>query len=172
MQLNSSATAIKNDPKRGDLEGIKISEDMQRMAGVSFLITSKTTGESHVVVTDEDGFFSTSSDWNPHSQYTNRGETEQDGVWFGDIATLDDSKGALLYDTFTLEELPCAAKSGHKLLAPFDVKISRHNTVVKLGTITNYQEYEPGIRTTAIDEASGTYWATAGGVTTIIDTVR
>lgn len=172
VRLNTSVTAIKNDPKRGDLEGVKISEGMQRMAYVPFQITSKTTGESHVVVTDENGFFSTSSDWNLHSQDTNRGETEHDGVWFGDIATLDDSKGALLYDTYTLEELPCDTNEGHKLLAPFDVKISRHNTVVKLGTITNYQENEPGIRTTAIDEASGTHRATAGGVTTIIDTVR
>lgn len=70
------------------------------MAGVPFKITSVTTGENHIVVTDENGMFSTASDCVPHSQNTNRGETAEDGIWFGSIEALDDAK-VLFYMTPT-----------------------------------------------------------------------
>ena len=168
-------TAIKNDVIRGDLKGIKISDgDMKRMANVPFKITSKTTGESHIIVTDINGMFDTSSNWNPHSQNTNRGETSEDGIWFGELSALDDEKGALLYDTYLIEELPCEANADRKIIEPFEVKIYRNMTVVDLGTITN--DYEiipppPEIRTKARDKATGTNQAYASKTTTIIDTV-
>lgn len=78
--------AVANQVKRGDLELVKISDgDLSRMAGVPFRITSATTGESHVVVTD--------------------------------------SKGALPYDTYELEELPCGANEGKELLGPIEVRV-------------------------------------------------
>ena len=46
----------------------------------------KTTGESHVLVTDENGMASTESSWTPHSQNTNKGTSADDGIWFGQDA--------------------------------------------------------------------------------------
>ncbi len=111
---------------RGDINFSKHDDDGTggSMAEVVFLVTSKTTGEAHVVVADEDGMVDTSADWNPHTRNTNandaalvRGEdglsVDEDkldpaaGVWFGQaklsdgsvaISAPDDSLGALPYD--------------------------------------------------------------------------
>ncbi|MDR2515398.1 MAG: class B sortase [Christensenellaceae bacterium] len=169
--LNTSDTAIKNNPIRGDLKGVKISDgDAKRLANVPFLITSATTGESHVIVTDINGEFNTASSWNPHSQNTNRGETDRDGIWFGQLETLNDDLGALLYDTYIIEELPCEANKDYELLI-FEVSIYRHNTVVDLGTLTNDYIVVPEIFTTARDQDTGTGNAYVSEKTTIIDTV-
>ncbi|MCB7332365.1 hypothetical protein LIZ35_15420, partial [Longicatena caecimuris] len=104
-----------------------------------FKITSKTTGESHIVVTDKNGQFSTASDWASHKHNTNAGKTSEDGVWFGSSEP-DDSKGALLYDTYEIEELRCASNKGFKLIPAFDIVVSRDRTVIDLGTLTD--EYE------------------------------
>ena len=64
VDLTGEETSIYNQVKRGDLEGVKIGAGThKRLADVPFRITSKTTGESHVIVTDDNGQFSTSSDW-------------------------------------------------------------------------------------------------------------
>lgn len=169
--LNTSDKAIKNDPIRGDLKGVKISDgDAKRLANVPFSITSVTTGESHVIVTDINGEFSTASSWNPHSQHTNRGETDRDGIWFGQLETLNDDLGALLYDTYLIEELPCEANKGYELLS-FEVSVYRHNTVIDLGTLTNDHIVVPEIFTTARDQDTGTGNAYTSEKTTIIDTV-
>ena len=87
------------------MEGVKIGAGThKRLANVPFKITSKTTGESHIVVTDKNGQFSTASDWASHKKNTNAGTSSEDGIWFG-ISEPDDSKGALLYDTYEIEEL-------------------------------------------------------------------
>lgn len=170
VDLNTSGTAIKNDPIRGDIEFAKRSEDQKTMSNILFSITSKTTGESHNFVTDENGYWSSSSDWNLHSENTNRGETEHDGIWFGDESVLDNNVGALLYDTYLIQELRCAGNEGYDLVS-FEITIRRHDRTIDLGTITDKYEQTPGIETTAIDEASGTHRATVGGKTTIIDTI-
>jgi hypothetical protein len=171
VNLDATDTVIKNDPIRGDLKGVKISDgDAKRMAYVPFAITSVTTGESHTVVTDVNGEFSTASSWNPHSQFTNRGETDRDGVWFGEPGVLDDNMGALLYDTYLMEELPCETNAGYELLT-FEVSIYRHNTTVDLGTLTDDRIIVPEIFTTARDKASDTANAYTSTTTTIVDTV-
>lgn len=171
VELDKSETAIKNDPIRGDLKGVKISDgDGKRMAGIPFSITSATTGESHTVITDKNGEFSTASSWNPHSQNTNRGETDRDGIWFGEIRTLDDDNGALLYDTYIVEELPCDANTDRELLS-FEIDIYRHLAVVDLSTLTNDYIKKPEIFTTARDQETTTASAHVSGQTTILDTV-
>ena len=62
------------------------------------VVTALPTGENHVVVTDDNGQFSTSADWASHKHNTNAGKTSEDGVWFG-TSEPDDSKGALPYDS-------------------------------------------------------------------------
>ena len=170
-ELNTAETAIRNDPLRGDLKGIKIADGTaQRLAGVPFKITSLTTGENHVIVTDVNGEFSTASEWNPHSQNTNAGLTDRDGVWFGEPDTLDDSKGALLYDDYLIEELPCEANEGFELLS-FEVSVYRHNTVIDLGTLTDDYIPVPEIFTTALEKESMGNTAYAAEKVTILDTV-
>ena len=81
VDLTDEAHSIYNQIKRGDIEGVKIGAGThKRLADVPFRITSKTTGESHVVVTDDNGQFSTSADWASHKHNTNAGKTSEDGA--------------------------------------------------------------------------------------------
>ena len=152
VDLTDEAHSIYNQIKRGDIEGVKIGAGThKRLANVPFRITSKTTGESHIIVTDANGQFSTSSDWVSHKQNTNAGKTSEDGIWFG-TSTPDDSKGALLYDTYTIEELRCDSNKGMTLIPAFDVVVSRNKVVVDLGTLTDEYEPEIIIHTTARED--------------------
>ena len=171
VDLIDEAHSIYNQIKRGDIEGVKIGAGThKRLANVPFRITSKTTGESHIIVTDANGQFSTSSDWVSHKQNTNAGKTSEDGIWFG-TSTPDDSKGALLYDTYTIEELRCDSNKGMTLIPAFDVVVSRNKVVVDLGTLTDEYEPEITIHTTATDKVTGEKSIVAGKNVTIVDTV-
>ena len=171
VDLTDEAHSIYNQIKRGDLKGVKIGDGThKRLANVPFRITSKTTGESHIIVTDANGQFSTAADWVSHTQNTNAGENSEDGIWFG-TSTPDDSKGALLYDTYTIEELRCDSNKGMTLIPAFDVIVSRNKTVIHLGTLTDDYEPEISIHTTAADKATGEKSIVAGKSVTIVDTV-
>ena len=112
VDLTDKAHSIYNQIKRGDIEGVKIGAGThKRLADVPFRITSKTTGENHVVVTDDNGQFSTSAEWASHKHNTNAGKTSEDGVWFG-TSEPGDSKGALPYDTYIIEEMRCKENKG------------------------------------------------------------
>ena len=170
VDLTGADTSIYNQVKRGDLEGVKIGAGThQRLAGVPFRITSKTTGESHIIVTDDNGQFSTSSDWASHKHNTNAGKTSEDGIWFG-TSEQDDSKGALIYDTYIIEELRCDSNKGFELIPPFEIVVSRNNVTVDLGTLTDEYEKEISIHTTATGK-DGEKSIVAGKEVTIIDTV-
>ncbi|MGI6094624.1 MAG: VaFE repeat-containing surface-anchored protein [Lachnospiraceae bacterium] len=171
VDLTDEAHSIYNQIIRGDIEGVKIGDGThKRLANVPFRITSKTTGESHTIVTDKNGQFSTSSEWVSHTQNTNAGKTSEDGIWFGTSAP-DDSKGALLYDTYEIEELRCDSNKGMTLIPAFDVVVSRNKVVVDLGTLTDDYEPEITIHTTATDKTTGGKSIVAGKNVTIIDTV-
>ena len=171
VDLTGEAHSIYNQIKRGDIEGVKIGAGLhRRLADVPFRITSNTTGESHIVVTDDNGQFSTASDWASHKHNTNAGKTSEDGVWFG-TSEPDDSKGALLYDTYIIEELRCESTKGFKLIPPFEIVISRNKVVVDLGTLTDEYEKEITIHTTATSK-DGEKTILAGKDVTIIDTVK
>ena len=170
IDLTGTDTSIYNQVKRGDLEGVKIGAGThQRLAGVPFRITSKTTGESHIIVTDDNGQFSTSSDWASHKNNTNAGKTSEDGIWFG-TSEPDDSKGALLYDTYIIEELRCESNKGFELIPAFEIVVSRNNVTVDLGTLTDEYEKEISIHTTATGK-DGEKSIVAGKEVTIVDTV-
>lgn len=93
--------------KRGDFKLTKIDTDNQnRMSDIPFRVTCKGTGESHIIKTDENGYFSSESSWNAHSKNTNGGGA-YDGLWFSSAdgsAKVDDSVGAMPYGDYTLEE--------------------------------------------------------------------
>lgn len=170
VDLTGEETSVYNQVKRGDIEGVKMAAGThKRLANVPFKITSVTTGESHIVVTDENGQFSTSSEWTSHKNNTNRGESSTDGVWFG-TSEPDDSKGALLYDTYEIEELRCDSNKGLTLIPAFQIVVSRDNLVIDLGTLTDEYEKELTIHTTAADP-DGEKSIVAGHEVTIVDTV-
>ena len=131
---------------------------------------SKTTGESHIVVTDKNGQFSTASSWASHKVNTNAGKSSEDGVWFG-TSEPDDSKGALLYDTYVIEELKCDSNAGFKLIPAFEVVVSRNIVTVNLGTLTDEYEKEITIHTTATDKKTGEKMIVAGKDIKIVDKV-
>ena len=171
VNLTDESHSIYNQIKRGDLEGVKIGAGKhKRLANVPFKITSKTTGESHIVVTDKNGQFSTVSDWASHKKNTNVGKTSEDGIWFG-TSEPDDSKGALLYDTYEIEELACESNKGMKLIPAFEVVVSRNKVTIDLGTLTDEYEKEITIHTTATDKETGEKIIVAGKKVTIVDTV-
>ncbi|HBH4012281.1 TPA: VaFE repeat-containing surface-anchored protein [Clostridioides difficile] len=171
VDLTGKDTSIYNQIKRGDIEGVKIGDGThKRLGDVPFKITSKTTGESHIVVTDKNGQFSTASDWVSHKQNTNRGKTSEDGIWFG-TSEPDDTKGALLYDTYEIEELRCDSNKDFKLIPAFEIVVSKDKAVIDLGTLTDDYEKEISIHTTAADKATGEKSIVAGKEVTIVDTV-
>lgn len=157
--------SIENQIMRSDLEFTKKGEDGQdRLAGVAFKLTSEATGESHVVVTDENGYFSSASSWNKHTHDTNGNDwalkadgvidsSKLDaaaGVWFGD-AEADDSKGALPYGTYAIEELRCTANEGYQLIET-TVIVSRDGKVYDFGTLV---DVKASITTKAYDPTDG-----------------
>lgn len=157
---------------RGDFELTKIDKNTQQpIAGVLFRITSDTTKESHVIMTDENGHYSSSTAYAPHSYQTNGGKAG-DGLWFGldengNSVAVDDTVGALPYDTYTIEELKCEANEG-KFLYSGKFTITRAGYTVNLGNVENA---DIAIQTTAKDEATGTHYASAEEDTAVIDTV-
>ena len=179
--VNHFDGAFENQVMRSDLEFTKKGDDGQdRLAGVAFKLTSKTTGESHVVVTDENGYFSSASSWNKHTHETNANDWALDaedvidsskldataGVWFGGT-TPDDSKGALPYDTYLIEELRCSANEGYQLIET-SVIVSRDGKVYDFGTLT---DVKASITTKAYDPMDGDSNIGMGNFLTIEDKV-
>lgn len=151
--------ACTDQVKRGDIDLCKIREDDQsRLARIPFILESQTTGERHVVVTDENGLINTSAAWHAHATATNANDWALDlqedgeasipsseldphaGIWFGQTANgsitpPDDGLGALPYDTYTLTELRAEANEGLDLVAIKGISVTAHNVCVPLGTI-------------------------------------
>lgn len=163
--VNPINGSFENQVMRSDLEFTKKGDDgSDRLAGIAFKVTSKTTGESHVAVTDENGYFSSASSWNKHTQNTNGNDWALDadgvidsdeldataGIWFGGTEP-DDSKGALPYDTYSIEELRCTANEGYQLVET-TVIISRDGKVYDFGTLT---DVKASITTKAFDPQDG-----------------
>ncbi len=177
MEQLVARAGMTNEVKRGDLEfEKKDGSTQQAMANIPFKITSETTGESHVIVTDANGFASTSADHIAHSKDMNGmddavdGEYGPCGIWFGVDAgaKVDDSRGALPYDTYTIEELPCAANEGRLLVKQTGIAVTRDSVTVDLGTI---DDPEAGISTVAADAADGDHVVAAGSQAKVVDRV-
>ncbi len=172
VDLNKKDTAIKNDVIRGDITFTKSdAETSERMANIPFKITSNTTGESHVIYTDENGYYSSESKYVKHSKNTNA-ETAKCGTWFGldingDQVPVKDSVGAFPYDTYTIQEVRCEANEG-KALFKGTFTISMHAFTIDYGTITNA---DLAMQTTAKDAVSNMHTAYAREEVTIVDTV-
>ena len=104
VRMNETGTAIKNDIIRGDLQLVKIKEDVDEeedqktpLNGIIFTITSKTTGEVFKITTDENGYASTT----------------QLGI---------SDRGNLVYDTYVVHEEN--TPEGLKPVNDFEITIS------------------------------------------------
>lgn len=174
---------------RSDFEFTKKAENgSDRLAGVPFKVTSLTTGESHIAVTDENGYFSSASSWNAHDGNTNANDwaltadgtidsarlDATAGFWFGnntvldadgnattgDATKADNALGAMPFDTYSVEELRCTANEGHALVNT-TVTISRNGATIDFGTL---DDPEPEIHTTAYDASDSDHYIGVGTV--------
>ena len=175
------APAFKNYVKRGDLNFIKVREsDGKRLEGVPFKITSHTTGESHIVVSDANGIVDTSASWVKHTHETNANDEGEyaagRGVWFGktgenSYTEARDDLGALPFDTYTLEELRCAANEGLELVTT-DLNIYRDQQKLDFGVIENHDPLVPWLYTMASDSSDHDKLLNADAEATINDHVQ
>lgn len=155
--LSSEKESIDDQVNRGDIRLIKRDDQTQKpLSGVIFKLTSKTTGETHLLMTDENGEINTSSEFVKHSYMTNQNDSALNadgtcdatklvmdtGVWFGGIedeedrAKVTDTLGALPYDTYTIQELSSPQNKGKKLIS-FDIHLTRPHYNLILGTLNN-----------------------------------
>lgn len=168
--------------KRGDLMLVKAAEDTShRLANVPFKITSLTTGESHVLVTDANGEAKTCADWNAHTESTNANDEALNedgtvdaskldaraGIWFG-TSEPDNGHGALIYDDYKVEELRVPANKGYELVVLPKVSIARDGYTVNIGTL---DDRSMQVSTAARDGKTGSKAVAAEPDASIIDRV-
>ena len=187
--ITYNAPEVAEQVYRSDIEFTKKADNgSEHLAGVPFKVTSLTTGESHIAVTDENGYFSSASSWNAHDSNTNANDwaltasdtidsTKLDanaGFWFGNNSALDgngttstsdavkaDNKlGALPFDTYSVEELRCSANEGYALINT-TVTVTRDAKTIDLGT---FDDPEPEIHTTAYDASDSDHYVGVGTV--------
>lgn len=186
VEPSEDAPTVREQVKRGDIAFNKVhGEDMTGLANVPFKITSKTTGESHIAITDVNGILTTEASACPHTQNTNGNDAAlnadgtvdesklsiDNGLWFSgskDAQTAaDDSKGALPYDTYTFEELRCTTNTSLNLVK-FEVTVSRDAYTIDRGTV---DDNPIEIGTTATDGADGDHKLLASNQAEIVDSV-
>lgn len=187
--LTYNTAVVPEQVYRSDFEFTKKAENgSDRLAGVPFKVTSLTTGESHIAVTDENGYFSSASSWNAHDGNTNANDwaltadgtidssklNASAGFWFGnntvvgedgnattgDALKADNSLGAMPFDTYSVEELRCTANEGYALVNT-TVTVSRNGASIDFGTL---DDPEPEIHTTAYDASDSDHYIGVGTV--------
>ena len=187
--LTYNTAEVPEQVYRSDFEFTKKAENgSDRLAGVPFKVTSLTTGESHIAVTDENGYFSSASSWNAHDGNTNANDwaltadgtidssklNASSGFWFGnntvvgedgnattgDALKADNSLGAMPFDTYSVEELRCTANEGYALVNT-TVTVSRNGASIDFGTL---DDPEPEIHTTAYDASDSDHYIGVGTV--------
>ena len=135
---------FRNQIKRNHLELRKVDEDDERMGEIPFLITQLETGEQHVIVTDENGNYSSkrykATRFTNANDYMMEGYDETTGadvgranvrssVWFGlsgdgeTMAQPNDDLAPFPYGSYTLTELRCANNEGFDLIRDYRFEI-------------------------------------------------
>lgn len=170
--------------KRGDILFKKVNGiTSESLSGVVFRITNTTTGETHIVVTDEDGQFGSAA--NAHTNQTNKNDDAVDdagivdesklfpsaGIWFfggASADSIDDNKGAFPCGTYLFEELSSSANVNMGLVA-FEVDVDEDGTVVDAGIIKD-QPF-PQLNTLLLDRDTQLHLSLADEDVTMIDEV-
>jgi len=178
---------VSENPERGGFTFTKVNyETRQTMSKIpfrlSYLDDDGNVVESHIIVTDSNGAFSTETI--AHSTNTNGNDNavpdadghydglNQTGIWFSGsetAVTVDDNVGALPYGTYRLEELPCTANEGLQLIVPYEFTVTEDGVTASAGTISNVPV--PEISTTEWDKESNTHMSIADNDVTVVDTI-
>ena len=153
--VEADGRGIDDQVKRMDLRFQKKDENtMETMANVAFRVTSETTGESHIIVTDANGIFDSSNFDEDMCDNANDAAIAEDGsidetkldathgIWFTGLTDTTtqahDGLSAFVYDTYRVEELATSTNADHKLVS-FTVVIEpsakRDSTVLDYGTL-------------------------------------
>lgn len=112
---------VQESPIRGDFSFTKCDEDGNPMDKVRFTIKCNDTGESHEILTDENGSFS----------------SKDSLLWFemdnaGKKIKKDEAYGALYTGTYTLTEESCEANKGKQLEDPIVFTVEeKKNYIIK-----------------------------------------
>ena len=168
--------------KRGDILLQKKDENGKPLANIPFLVTSFNKDgeaiESHLIYTDDNGYYASASDFIPHSENTHAWDTnggaKAAGTWFGlkddgeTNVAIEDDRGAFPYGKYSVVEQETEGTKGmHMIEASFN--LTRELYEIDLGT---FVDHPVGLSTTATNEETGTHYAQAKENVTIIDMVQ
>lgn len=191
--MNKIITATYDVVKRGDLEFDKLDyKSGNKMQHIGFIIKSKTTGEQHIIVTDENGKATTKGI--AHTDNTNGNDSYLDdldnvavktnqlrptGIWFYGTADqskwnpslVDDNTGALPYDDYTVKEIVSDGNAGTQLIDYGDYTFSiTDNGEVNRQTLIDMDL--PYFETDSADKTLGNNYTVASKDAEITDTIK
>ena len=169
-ETNMNAVTFTDRVVRGDLSFVKKNaETEETLAYIPFCITNNATGETHYILTDANGNFTSATGKTTNtnandavlSQYGDKDVIPQSvvdslakdaGLWFGmgsegTMTAANDSYGSFVYGTYTITELKTEATRNMKMYTS-TFTIDTDGKVLDLGTVNNVPM---GIKTTLVD---------------------
>lgn len=169
-ESDTNAVTFMDRVVRGDLSFVKKNSDTdEALAYIPFRITNNTTGETHYILTDANGNFTsatgkttnTNANDDVLSKYGDKDVVPQSvidslakdaGLWFGmgseeTMTAANDSYGAFVYGTYTITELKTEATRSMKMYTN-TFTIDTDGKVLDLGTVNNVPMR---IKTTLVD---------------------
>ena len=188
-ESDTNAVTFMDRVVRGDLSFVKKNSDTdEALAYIPFRITNNTTGETHYILTDANGNFTsatgkttnTNANDDVLSKYGEKDVVPQSvidslakdaGLWFGmgsegTMTAANDSYGAFVYGTYTITELKTEATRSMKMYTN-TFTIDTDGKVLDLGTVNNVPM---GIKTTLVD-VNGEHFTEATSTVTLTDHV-
>ncbi len=188
-ETNMNAVTFTDRVVRGDLSFVKKNaETEETLAYIPFCITNNATGETHYILTDANGNFTsatgkttnTNANDDVLSKYGEKDVVPQSvidslakdaGLWFGmgsegTMTAANDSYGAFVYGTYTITELKTEATRSMKMYTN-TFTIDTDGKVLDLGTVNNVPM---GIKTTLVD-VNGEHFTEATSTVTLTDHV-
>lgn len=188
-ETNMNAVTFTDRVVRGDLSFVKKNaETEETLAYIPFCITNNATGETHYILTDANGNFTsttgkttnTNANDDVLSKYGEKDVVPQSvidslakdaGLWFGmgsegTMTSANDSYGAFVYGTYTITELKTEATRNMKMYIN-TFTIDTDGKVLDLGTVNNVPM---GIKTTLVD-VNGEHFTEPTSTVTLTDHV-
>lgn len=188
-ETNMNAVTFTDRVVRGDLSFVKKNaETEETLAYIPFCIANNATGETHYILTDANGNFTsatgkttnTNANDDVLSKYGDKDVVPQSvigslakdvGLWFGmgsegTMTSANDSYGAFVYGTYTITELKTEATRSMKMYTS-TFTIDTDGKVLDLGTVNNVPME---IKTTLVD-INGEHFTEATSTVTLTDHV-
>ena len=169
--------ALIDEVARGDVSFLKVDgTNMHRLQNIPFRITSTTTGESHIAVTDVNGLFNSAeldktgnvngNDAAVTGENVDEAMLDSDfGVWFSGSGTGSaprNEKGAFPYDTYLFQELQTSVNAMYEMVS-FEVTVTLDGQQIDLGTVDDNPI--PHVTTVLLDKDTNDHIAAVGTVT-------